>query len=479
MAYTPSGLYRGGLNGYRGYNDPGIAQGFDNIARIFAPPSLSEVYAGTKTKEAQQKMQGIAAMYGLADSADMSPEAKTRFDRYNAATGSGSMSTGYYGVDQKNATDQRGQDVTATTSRANNAADNQTKTDIAMLAPVAKDATRFVPPDIAGLYKTPETQTGVVEVAPGGKAFLPGAQGPGSGGTLDGAPKPLTESEMKGKILGQLPQEAQNRVVAGEHPTQIFMYDSPDGSKGTAAFDPAAGGFVDSQTRKALPPGISIKSAGAPAAQVNIDSTGQQYAPPEKGFAYVRTPDGKLKLGANGAPMLAPMEGGPEFNKQKKAGEADANNEANKGLHNNIALQDVDRALGIIKENPALATGLGGQATAGIGNTPGNDLHALLEGLKSNISLDRLQALRDSSPTGAALGRVTNQEVNMLATAYGSLAQSQNPAQLADNLKRYKNVLSDTLYGKGNGPREALSFEQPTPEEAQQELQRRRSQAPK
>lgn len=465
--------------GYRGYNDPAIANGFEAMGKAFAPPSLADIYAGAKAKEAQQKMQGVAAMYGLADSADMSPEAKIKFDRYNAATGSGPISTGYYGTDQKNITDQRGQDVTARTSIQNNNADNKTKTDIAMIAPVSKDATRFVPPSLADQYKVAPTQTGVVEIAPGGKAFLPGAQGPGSGGTLEGNAKPLTEAEMKAKIMGELPKDTQQRVVAGEHPAQVFNYKTLDGKGGPAAFDPVTGSFVDSQTRQPLPPGVAIHSAGAPATQVNIDSSGNSLPPPEKGYGYVRDADGKVKTGANGAPMLAPMEGGAEFHKLEKEGKAGATAEADKGVTNDIMTQDIDRALATIKANPALATGLGAQALNGVGGTDAANLHALLDGLKSNISLERLQALRDSSPTGAALGRVTNQEINLLAAGHGSLGQSQSAEQLADNLKRIKNLTLDTVHGKGQGPaRESLGFQQPTAEEAAAELARRRGAVP-
>lgn len=508
----------------RGYGDPAIAKGFDNIAKAFSPPSLQDIYAGAKAKEAQQKMQGVAAMYGLAKSADMSPEARTQFDRYNAATGSGNMSTGYYGVDTKAATDMRGQNITsgdnryhtdvgASTARRGQDMDdsrgrygidtkskderygvdarsaselyktdadntNRTKvatidqrgqTDRTMLAPVAEGSTRFVPPDLAQMYNVPGTQRGNISAKQGEQVTLPDDR------VISGATKPPTEEEVKGAILKGLPPEAQNRVVTGQHPAQIYNYKSPDGKGGSAVFDPSTGGFVDSQTRQALPSGIAIQSAGAPAAQVNIDSSGTQYGAPEKGYAYVRTPDGKLKLGANGAPMQAPMEGGPEFAKVKKAGDAETNAANDKGVTSDIMTQDIDRALATIKGNPALTTGLGSQALGGVGGTAATDLHALLDGLKSNISLERLQALRDASPTGAALGRVTNQEINLLASGHGSLAQSQSADQLTDNLKRIKNLTLDTIHGKGNGPaRETLGFQQPTAEEAAAELARRR-----
>jgi hypothetical protein len=127
----------------------------------------------------------------------------------------------------------------------------------------------------------------------------------------------------------------------------------------------------------------------------------------------------------------------------------------------NIVIQDIDRALDNITKNPISTTGLIGKGLSYIGGTKSADLDSLLTTIKSNAGFDKLQAMRNASPTGGALGNVSNEENKLLAAAIGALEQSQSPQQLQDNLRRVKNIYSDIIHGHGNGPkREVLSFEQ-------------------
>lgn len=123
--------------------------------------------------------------------------------------------------------------------------------------------------------------------------------------------------------------------------------------------------------------------------------------------------------------------------------------------YNAIVIQDLDRALNMIAIGHGLneqtgefegdgnflnnVTGLGtetmGQTFAG---TPAADFAALTDTIKSNIGFDRLQQMRNDSPTGGALGQVSNQELVLLNSALGSLSQKQSPRQLYDNVMRIK-----------------------------------------
>jgi hypothetical protein len=67
--------------------------------------------------------------------------------------------------------------------------------------------------------------------------------------------------------------------------------------------------------------------------------------------------------------------------------------------------------------------------------------------------------MRQASPTGGALGSVTERELDLLQNSMGSLEQSQSKAQFLHNLRRVKNIYHDVIHGPGNGPREKLSYE--------------------
>jgi hypothetical protein len=96
-----------------------------------------------------------------------------------------------------------------------------------------------------------------------------------------------------------------------------------------------------------------------------------------------------------------------------------------------------------------LSTGIGAQISGGIGGGPANDLGQTLATIKANISFDKLQALRQASPTGGALGNVSDNDMKLLQATYGSLEQSQSAPQLLQNLQAFKQLYYDTINGPG------------------------------
>lgn len=72
---------------------------------------------------------------------------------------------------------------------------------------------------------------------------------------------------------------------------------------------------------------------------------------------------------------------------------------------------------------------------------PGSDaknLAATVETIKANLGFDRLQRMRDASPTGGALGQVAVQELVALQSSVASLDIAQSPEQLKKNLDAVK-----------------------------------------
>lgn len=158
--------------------------------------------------------------------------------------------------------------------------------------------------------------------------------------------------------------------------------------------------------------------------------------------------------------QMVPIAGSPAANDAAAAEEASAANEQRTDLKGTVVVQDIDRALNEITKNPGLTTGIGAQLTQGIGGLPAKNVSELITTVKANAGFNELQAMREASPTGGALGQVTEREIAYLQATIGSLDQAQDAVQLADNLKRVKNAYLDIVHGPGNGPpREPLSFE--------------------
>jgi hypothetical protein len=105
-----------------------------------------------------------------------------------------------------------------------------------------------------------------------------------------------------------------------------------------------------------------------------------------------------------------------------------------------VVVQDIDRAIDM---TGLMTTGIIGSLSGAIPGTPAHDLAKVLDGIKANIGFDKLQAMRDASPTGGALGQVTERENTLLQSVLGSLEQSQTEGQFVTNLRRLKKALHE------------------------------------
>lgn len=124
-----------------------------------------------------------------------------------------------------------------------------------------------------------------------------------------------------------------------------------------------------------------------------------------------------------------------------------------------IVVQDIDRALDITGKSDVTlfgfdtginkVTGAAGQALSNVGGTQANDVAKLTDTIKANATFDKLQAMRKSSPTGAALGAVSDTENKLLGAAIGSLEQSQTKEQFVRNLQRVKKIYNEIIHGPG------------------------------
>jgi hypothetical protein len=70
--------------------------------------------------------------------------------------------------------------------------------------------------------------------------------------------------------------------------------------------------------------------------------------------------------------------------------------------------------------------------------SPAADMSADLQTLGANAAFDRLQQMRDSSPTGGALGQVSERELALLQSAVAAIEQSQSPEQFRSNVERLR-----------------------------------------
>jgi len=105
----------------------------------------------------------------------------------------------------------------------------------------------------------------------------------------------------------------------------------------------------------------------------------------------------------------------------------------------------IDKAISAV--NPFTA-GVGAWASV-IPASPQKDLKETLESIKANIGFDKLAEMRANSPTGGALGQVSDFENKLLQAVQGSLQQNQSPGQLKQNLQTVKEMLQQVRDERG------------------------------
>jgi hypothetical protein len=99
-----------------------------------------------------------------------------------------------------------------------------------------------------------------------------------------------------------------------------------------------------------------------------------------------------------------------------------------------LVMGTLDKALGDVTN---LTAGFGGKLLKDLPG-PALDQANRIRTIKANVGFDQLQAMRDASKTGGALGQVAVQELDMLQASLGSLEQAQGVDELAYNLAQVK-----------------------------------------
>lgn len=100
-------------------------------------------------------------------------------------------------------------------------------------------------------------------------------------------------------------------------------------------------------------------------------------------------------------------------------------------------------------------------------NTPeGRALRGDIDVIASNTAFDRLQRMRTESPTGGALGSITERELQLLQNTVASLDPGQNDADFQRNMDtiiaRYQGIL-DRLPAEGRGSQPPATVRAPLP----------------
>lgn len=185
---------------------------------------------------------------------------------------------------------------------------------------------------------------------------------------------------------------------------------------------------------------------------VNVGGSGIDYGDPPKEMAWARNPDNTVKLDDRGIPIALPIQNTPLSTDAEAAAAAADRKAANAEVYGDAAVRAIDELVGADGKPGTLASGglfdlpqagIMGSALASMGiNQEAVDVKNTLDTVTSNIAFSRLQAMRDASVTGGALGSVTENELALLMNSLGAVKQNTSPEKLIENLKEIKRIWS-------------------------------------
>lgn len=185
------------------------------------------------------------------------------------------------------------------------------------------------------------------------------------------------------------------------------------------------------------------------------DTGGQPLPKAPPGFRYKETQSGTI---------LEMIPGSPAWQKfQDKKGKASSFMGSS-----DDTLDRLMKAATDAKNAPGLAsvTGYRGLTPAIAGGMKSTRAQALIDNLKSQVSLGALTALRAASPTGGALGNVSDRDMKILESSLAALDQKQSP----EDFKKSLQTIIDYAQGTKKRLREAYKEQYQTPAGMMQEV---------
>jgi len=197
---------------------------------------------------------------------------------------------------------------------------------------------------------------------------------------------------------------------------------------------------------------------------VQVDRDGQLHFPGKATTEVSVKNEGTIPAGyrmlrdAQGNPtQLEPIPGSPAAAEAAGADKkAEAQRQQTEQTGNVVinSLNDVER---LMSEATLPTTGALGSRAAEIKGTAAHDIKNALTTIGANISFQNLAQMRAASPTGGALGAVSDSEQKMLQNAWGALEQSQSEGQFKTNLGRVRAIFERTVHGRTLTPQERKS----------------------
>lgn len=247
-------------------------------------------------------------------------------------------------------------------------------------------------------------------------------------------------------------QEAQQGLDKGSleidalrNPKPEFNMLTPDEAKGM--------GLPDGAYQRGADGKIYEVGGGGTNVNVNTGAEAPKLGSLSTDYGYVMDPvTGEVKIDpATGLPTAAAVPGSPAALEAAAAATKAGLNSGRKDVSTGIitSAAEIARNLAAKPGN----TGLGGSLIANLPETDAAELRRQVGVLTANATIENLTAMRAASPTGGALGAVSDRENAMLAAAAGAIDPNASGPQFQRALDNYEKTLLQIVHGPEEGAR--------------------------
>lgn len=168
-----------------------------------------------------------------------------------------------------------------------------------------------------------------------------------------------------------------------------------------------------------------------------VTAPGSSFGKPPPGYRFLG--DGSLEAIPGG-----PAAGKTEMQQAKAERQQDL-----LARDAGVIVDDLDLAMEVIDSGGAAGAYVG--KTKHIPGTRADRLEDIFATVKANLGFEKLQAMRAASPTGGALGAVSDKENAMLQDAAGMLKPDMNEKDLKRNIARLLEKYNEVIHGPDGG----------------------------
>jgi hypothetical protein len=168
-----------------------------------------------------------------------------------------------------------------------------------------------------------------------------------------------------------------------------------------------------------------------------------------EGYRAIRDSQGNLM-------SYEPVPGSPAAAKAQAEVTAQQARAEGKTQQAGIVSQDIQRLVAALDSEESLSgaarldprnyvTGIPGKAAEKLPGSARIAAQGFVDSIKASVGFDRLDQMRQESPTGGALGNITEQELRFLQSTLGSIDLDSKPEVLRQNLRRLQTIYENIM----------------------------------